>query len=88
MRRSLRGEKRDRLDALHAAQIIAGEPRPLALADPEPGRADPAAQKFEAAVSAVVRAEEREQRRVLRDRQQLAFAERPSPRGEEKMEKG
>ena len=83
----LRGEQRDRLPTLHLADIIEGEPWPLALADRN-AASQVRQRKSGLAVAAIEGAEEREQRRVLRDRQQLAFAERPSDRGEIKRENG
>src|SRR5580693_3674435 len=85
--RRLRSEERDRFHALHAADGVVGESQPLALADRNPA-AQVRQRKVRDAVSAIESAEKREQRRVLRDRQQLALTESPPLRGEIKWEKG
>src|ERR1043166_9421730 len=74
-------QQRDSLDPEHLSLGVAAQPGTLAGADrhaaPQIGQ-----RKRRYAVTAVHGAEQREQRRVLRDRQQLALAQRPAARRE------
>src|ERR1700677_960906 len=80
MGRGCCGGQRDRFRALNATHDVIRQPRPLTL--PDRGAAAQIGQlKIRRAVAAVGGAEQREQRRVLADRQHLTGAKGPSSWG-------
>src|SRR5271154_1838943 len=80
MGRGCCGGQRDGFRALNATHAVIRQPRPLAL--PDRGAAAQIGQlKSRRAVTAVGGAEQREQRRVLVDRQHLTGAKSPSSWG-------